>query len=77
MDQSADELGAGALHTGDDVSNVISSGLIKVGRDWTFCSKRLVFRVKGMNRGNDFQPVMAPLRSVAVPVISAISHLAA
>ena len=33
VDQSADELGAGALHAGDDGAHVISSGLIKVGRD--------------------------------------------
>ena len=50
MDQSANELGASALHASDEGPNVIGSGLIKVGRDWTFCSKRLVFRVKGMNQ---------------------------
>ena len=33
MDQGADELSAGALHAGDDGADVISSDLIKIGRD--------------------------------------------
>ena len=33
VDQCTHELSASALHAGDDGSNVISSGLIKVGRE--------------------------------------------
>ena len=33
VDQGADELSASALHAGNDGSDLISSGLIKVGRD--------------------------------------------
>lgn len=33
VDQGADELSASALHAGNDGSDVISSSLIKVGRD--------------------------------------------
>ena len=42
VDQSADELCAGALHAGDDCANAIRSGTIKVGRNadvllWRSC----------------------------------------
>ena len=33
MDQSADELSAGALHAGDDGTNAIRNGTIKVSRN--------------------------------------------
>ena len=42
MDQSADEFGAGALHSGDNGANSIRSGTIKVSRNadvllWRSC----------------------------------------
>ena len=42
VDQSADELGAGALHAGNDGADAIRSGTIKVGRNadvllWRSC----------------------------------------
>ena len=58
MDQSVDEIGAGALHAGNDGAPVISSGLIKVGRDADVLLWRSGVQDKRHESKNGFVPTL-------------------
>ena len=75
MDQSADELSAGALHAGDDVSNVISSGLIKVGREADVLLRRSWVQGERHESNADSCLTLLPIQTHCSTKVLGLCHL--